>query len=69
MPLDRAAVLFEWRFDAAGHDRTRITQRIGVAGENAAAYADHVRSGFSATLVDGMARLAGAIEDAARSQT
>ena len=68
MPLDCAAVFFEWRFQAIDDRRTRLTQRIGVAGENAAAYADQVRAGFGATLVDGMARLARAIEDAARLQ-
>ena len=69
MPLDQAAVLFEWRFEAIDDRRTRLTQRIGVGGENAASYADQVRTGFGATLVDGMARLARAIEDAARSRT
>ena len=69
MPLDRAAFLCEWRFDAIDDRRTRLTQRIGVAGENAAAYADQVRTAFGATLVDGMARLVGAIEDGAPSQT
>src|SRR4029450_3570503 len=61
MPLDQTAVLFEWRFEAIDDRRTRLTQRIGVAGESAAAFADHVRTGFGATLVDGMARLARAI--------
>ena len=68
MPLDCAAVFLEWQFQAIDDRRTRLTQRIGVAGENAAAYADQVRAGFGATLVDGMARLARAIEDAARLQ-
>ena len=68
MPLDRAALLFEWRFGALGDRRTRLTQRIGVEGENAAAYVDQVRSGFGATMADGMLRLAGALEEAARSE-
>ena len=46
MPLDRAALLFEWRFGALGDRRTRLTQRIGVAGENAAAYVGSGALGF-----------------------
>src|SRR5262249_52715497 len=37
MPLDRATLSFEWRFDRVAGERTRITQRIVLSGENAAA--------------------------------
>jgi hypothetical protein len=41
--------------------RTRITQRIVLSGDNAAAYAEQVRLGFGSTLPDGMKRIAAAL--------
>jgi hypothetical protein len=61
MPLDRAVLSFEWVFDAVANHRTRITQRIVLSGDNAAAYADQVRAGFGSTLPDGMKRIADAL--------
>jgi hypothetical protein len=66
MPLDRAALRFEWRFDAISDGQTRLTQRIYLSGADAIAYADQVRSNFTATLADGMNRLAAMLEQAAR---
>ena len=65
MPLDRAVLSFEWVFDAVSDHRTRITQRIVLSGDNASAYADHVRTGFGATLSVGMQRIADALVEAA----
>jgi len=59
--LDRAVLSFEWLFDAVSTHRTRLTQRIVLAGDNAAAYADQVRDGFGLTLPDGMERIAAAL--------
>jgi hypothetical protein len=67
MPLDRAALSFEWQFDAVSSRRTRITQRIVLSGDNAAAYADHVRADFGSTLAEGMERIADALVRAERS--
>ena len=67
LPLDGAVLSFEWLFDAVSKGRTRITQRIVLAGDNAAAYSDQVRAGFSATLSDGMNRIADALVRAERS--
>jgi hypothetical protein len=67
MILDRAVLSFEWQFDAVSNRLTRITQRIVLSGENAAAYADHVRAGFGSTLADGMKRIANALVMAERS--
>jgi len=64
MPLDRAVLSFEWLFEAVA-SRTRITQRIALSGDNAAAYADQVRVGFGSTLADGMKRVADALATAA----
>ena len=61
IPLDRAVLSFEWLFDAVSTHRTRITQRIVLSGDNAAAYADQVRVGFGSTLPDGMKRIAAAL--------
>lgn len=69
MPLDRATLSFEWRFDALSNRRTRLTQHILLSGANATAYAEQVRAAFGATLRDGMERIAATIvraEDLAR---
>ena len=59
LPIDPAATLsFEWVFESLSDRRTRLTQHIRLSGSNAAAHADQVRAGFSATLQDGMARIA-----------
>jgi hypothetical protein len=67
MKLDRAVLSFEWLFAAVSEHRTRITQRIVLSGDNAAAYADQVRAGFGPTLRDGMNRIAEAMVNAERS--
>jgi hypothetical protein len=67
MPLDRAVLSFAWVFDAMSNGRTRITQRIVLAGDNATAYVDEVRASFASTLPDGMKRIADALVRAERS--
>jgi hypothetical protein len=67
MPLDRATLSFEWRFDAVSDRLTRISQRIVLAGDNAAAYAPQVRAAFGSGLPDGMNRIAAALAAAAAS--
>ena len=67
MPLDRAVLTFEWVFEPMEPHRTRITQRITLSGDNAAAYADQVRATFGTTLDDGMRRVAEALVMAQRS--
>jgi hypothetical protein len=67
MPLEpRATLSFEWRFDAVSDRRTRITQRIVLAGDNAAAYAPQAQAAFAANLADGMARIAAAMAAAGK---
>src|SRR5262245_49077418 len=58
MQLDRAVLTFEWHFEALSEQRTRLTQKIVLAGENSRAYAEQVEAGFSPTLADGMRRIA-----------
>jgi hypothetical protein len=67
VPLDGAAMSFEWMFDAVSSGRTRLTQRILLWGDNAEAYVSQVQSGFGSTLAEGMKRIADALERAERS--
>src|SRR5262249_57616196 len=67
MPLDRAVLTFEWLFEPVEHHRTRITQRITLSGDNAAAYSEQIRTGFGATLDEGMRRIAEVLVIAERS--
>jgi hypothetical protein len=67
MPLERAVLSFQWLFDAVSDRRTRITQRIVLSGDNAAAFTNHVQASFGATLPAGMKRIADAMARAARS--
>ncbi len=67
MPLDQAVLSFEWVFEPVSDLRTRITQRIVLSGHNATLYADQVRIGFGATLLEGMRRIADAMVTAERS--
>lgn len=69
MQLDRAALSFEWQFDAVSEHRTRLTQRIRLTGSNAAAFVRQVKAGFGPTLPDGMDRIAAHIVAAERDAT
>lgn len=70
MPLGpRATLSFEWRFDAVSDRRTRLTQRIVLAGDDAAAYAPQVRAAFGSNLPDGMSRIAAAMAAAAATRS
>ena len=60
-PLDRATISFEWRFEGLTEGRTRLTQRITLGGENAAAFLEQVQEAFAASLPAGMTRIATAM--------
>jgi len=62
MQLDRATLCFEWSFDPLSERSTRLTQRIALAGDNAAAYAEEVQAGFGPNLPQGINRIARAME-------
>ena len=64
MRLDRATLSFEWRFVPMSDGRTRLTQRIVLSGDNAAAYAGQVQAGFGSNLPDGMNKMAAAMAHA-----
>jgi len=69
MELDRAILTFEWRFDASSAQRTRMTQKIVLAGENAAVYVEQIRAEFRPGLADGMRRIAADMAAAQRRST
>jgi hypothetical protein len=58
MRLDRATLAFEWYFERVSEDRTKLTQRIVLLGDNAGAYTKDVEAGFGPNLPDGMRRIA-----------
>jgi hypothetical protein len=66
MPLDRAILAFEWRFEAISGRHTRMTQRIVLSGGNAGAYVAQVRTSFESTLSPGMTKIADAMMRAER---
>jgi hypothetical protein len=67
VPLDGAVLSFEWLFDIVSTQRTRITQRIVLSGDNARVYVHQVEAGFGSNLTDGMKRLGDAMARAERS--
>ena len=58
MQLDRATLTFEWYFDGVSENRTKLTQRIVLSGDNAGAYAGQVEAAFGPNLLGGMERIA-----------
>jgi hypothetical protein len=60
--LERAVMLCHWRFDPLADHQTRLTQRLELWGENAAAYVEGIRSAFEPNLEPGMRRMAGLME-------
>jgi hypothetical protein len=64
MPLDGAALSFEWRLEGLTGGKTRLTQRIVLRGEKADMYITQVKAGFTANLADGMNKLATAMANA-----
>jgi hypothetical protein len=69
MQLDRATLTFEWRFDDLAEHRTKLTQRIVLAGDNAKAYAGQVEAGFGPNLPDGMRRIASEMASAEKNSS
>lgn len=59
--LDGASLLFEWSFAPLTEQRTRITQRVVLAGEKADSLVPQVGGTFDSSLPAGMKKLATAI--------
>jgi hypothetical protein len=69
MQLDKALLTFEWRFDGLSEQRTRMTQKIVLSGDNAAAYVEQVEAGFRPSLAGGMRSIATEMAAAERRST
>ena len=65
--LEGAALSFQWRFEALPDGRTRITHRVTLQGENAGSYLSQVEPTFSATLPEGMNKIASAMANSQAS--
>jgi len=63
--LNGAVLSFEWRFESITIDRTRLTQRVVLQGENAAEFQPQLESTFTSSLPAGMKKLATTIAEAA----
>ena len=63
--LEGCMLSFTWCFEAASDRRTRLTQRIVLTGNNAAAYAQQVAASFGVNLQGGMRKIAATISMAA----
>jgi hypothetical protein len=55
--FERAVILVYWRFESAIERTARLTQRMELLGENAAAYVDEIKSLFEPNMEPGMRRL------------
>jgi hypothetical protein len=64
---ESVSVFFKWRVDGLDDGRTRLTQRIVLAGEKADAFLEQAKAAFSTSPADGMRRLAAAMAEAERS--
>ena len=62
-----ASIFFKWRVEGLADGRTRLTQRIVLAGEKADAFLEQAKAAFSTSPADGMRRLAGAMAEAERN--
>jgi hypothetical protein len=60
--LERAVVIVHWRFDPLSERTARLTQRMELLGENAAAYVDEIKALFEPNLEPGMRRIAQRME-------
>jgi hypothetical protein len=60
--MDRAVMLFEWRFTLLPNNRTCLTQHVELRGENAATYLTVVEQPLAAALAPRMRRIAAAMD-------
>jgi len=62
--FERACLRVQWRFDALAERHTRLTQRMELVGDNAAAYVEDISAAFEPNLEPGMKRIAQSMADA-----
>ena len=63
IPVDGAAMAFEWQFKSAGEGLTMLTQRIVLRGERAQSYIEYAKT-LEENLPQGMKKMASAMERA-----
>jgi polyketide cyclase/dehydrase/lipid transport protein len=63
IPLPGAICRFRWTFEDLG-DRTRITQRVSIAGENAFSVINSMASSLESSIPAGMRRLSESMAEA-----
>jgi hypothetical protein len=66
--IDGAIFSCQWRFEAIADGRTRLTQRLELRGENAAALVTEVDAAFRPNIAAGMQKIAAAMADYARER-
>jgi len=57
--LDRARMIVRWQFAPISATKARLTQRMELTGENAAAYVEPIAAAFGPNIQPGMQRIAG----------
>ena len=67
MPVDGAALAFEWKFAGPAEGPTRLTQRVVLKGQEADTYLEQAKM-YGANLPDGMKKIAAAMTSAAARQ-
>jgi hypothetical protein len=65
---DGAALSSRWLFEAIDDRRTRLTQRLELWGENAAAYVSQVDAAFRPNIAAGMQKIAAGIASYSANQ-
>jgi hypothetical protein len=68
MQLEGATLSFDWRFEGLADGETRLTQRVVLKGDKSDVYLSQVKSTFTASLPDGMNKLATAMANAYSSR-
>jgi hypothetical protein len=63
--FEGATLLVHWRFDPLSDRTARLTQRMELFGENAAAHVGGIRAGFEPNMEPGMRRIAKLMEQGA----
>jgi Polyketide cyclase / dehydrase and lipid transport len=66
-PAPGAVARFAYSFEDAPGGRTRITQRVSLSGNSAPAYVDTIGRALEMGIPEGMRKLCGAMEAAART--
>jgi hypothetical protein len=64
--LERAQLLVHWRFDPLSDKTARLTQRMELLGENAAAHVAGISAAFEPNMEPGLRRIARLMEQSAR---